>query len=104
MHPISLIRYLRLPLHTAPLLVIVIFGLLLTLAEHAGVFGIPALAIVGSWFFKYSFVLLDELIDGRSEPPVLSSEMANPVEQRPLGLFLLLVSFYSLSEALRPMV
>lgn len=80
------LKYLIVPLRVAPLLVIVIFSVLLTLAKHAGIFGIPMLVIVGSWFFKYAFVLLDAVIDGHREPPVLSMEMVNPVEQPPRNL------------------
>jgi hypothetical protein len=101
MRPSALLRCLRLPLYTAPVLLILIFGFILTLAEHAGMFGIPAFVIVGSWFFKYGFAVLDHVVDGRPEPPVLSFEMVNPVEQRPLGTFLLLVFFWSATGELR---
>jgi hypothetical protein len=93
-------RYLLWPLRTAPLLLIVIFSVLLVLAQKAGLFGIPMALIIGSWFFKYAFVMLDYILDGRKEPPVLSAEMANPVEQRPLGIFFLLVAGYVLTGKL----
>ena len=44
-----------------------------------------------SWFFKYCFILLDAIVTGAHEPPVLSIEMVNPVdEQRPLAQALLI--------------
>jgi hypothetical protein len=47
--------------------------------------GIPADMILVSWFFKYCYVLLDTVVAGQNEIPVLSVEMLNPVdEQRPL--------------------
>jgi len=100
--PAALLLYLRVPLHTAPLLLIAVFGVLLSLAEHAGLLGVPALVILGAWFFTYGFALLDHVLDGRPEAPVLSYEMANPLAPRPLGMFFLLLAFYLLTEASRP--
>jgi hypothetical protein len=34
-----------------------------------------------SWFSKYSFVLMDRLAEGVVEPPVLSTEMVNPLRR-----------------------
>jgi hypothetical protein len=100
----AIIGYLRLPLKLASLLVIVVFALLLAIAQRAGMLGLPLLLILVSWFFKYSFVLLDHVIDGRNEPPVLSAEMVNPVEQRPFGLLLLMATFYFLTMSLESTV
>ena len=102
MHPMALLRYMGLPLRTAPVLLIVLFSLMLTLAVHAGVFGVPMFFIIGSWFLKYGFALLDNVVAGRRDPPVLSAEMANPFQQRPLWLFLLLMFFYSVTALLEP--
>jgi hypothetical protein len=55
-------------------------------ALTAGLVGIAMAAIVISWFFKYCFALLDAVVAGRREPPVLSAEMISPIdEQRPLA-------------------
>ncbi len=97
-----LLHYLRLPLCPAPLILIAIFGILLNLAEHAGLLGVPALAILGSSFLTYGFALLDHVLEGRPEAPVLSYEMAQPLARRPLGTLLLLLCFYFLTDALRP--
>ncbi len=102
MHPTPLLKYLRVPLHTAPLLAIGVFGVFVSLAEHAGLLGVPALAILGSWFLTYGFALLDHVLDGRPEAPVLSYEMANPLAPRPLGTFLVLLAVYFSTDALRP--
>ena len=54
-------------------------------AITGGIFGIPADIILASWFSKYCYVLLDSVVAGHEELPVLSVEMLNPVdEQRPL--------------------
>ena len=52
-----------------------------------GFVGIPLAFIVGSWFFKYAYILFDHVVRGVEEPPVLDITMVNPVnEQRPLAL------------------
>jgi hypothetical protein len=65
------------------------------LALHAGLLGLPALLIIGSWFFKYAFMLLDHAAEGRPGAPVLTPEAANPVgEMRPLAYGLAAGVFY----------
>jgi hypothetical protein len=77
------------------------FSLLLALAMKAGLWGIPMVAILGSWFFKYCFMLLDHAAQGRPGAPVLTPEAANPVgEVRPLAYGLLIASFYFGTRAL----
>lgn len=86
-------KYLLLALHGTPLLLVATFSFGLWLALQAGFLGIPLGFLLLSWFFKYCFVLLDSIIAGEHEPPVLSIEMVNPVsEQRPLVLALLIVA------------
>jgi hypothetical protein len=97
----AILRYLAVPLRTAPLLLIGIFSVLLVLALRAGFLGIPLGLILLSWFSKYSFVLMDHTAEGAAEPPVLSVEMVNPLsEQRPLILLLMVIGlFYAASWA-----
>lgn len=86
-------RYLLLPFHGTPLLLVVTFSIGLVVASKAGLMGIPLGFLLLSWFFKYCFVLLDSIVAGDTEPPVLSIEMVNPIsEQRPLALALLIVA------------
>ncbi|HEY6453785.1 MAG TPA: hypothetical protein VIY90_00735 [Steroidobacteraceae bacterium] len=79
-------RYLLMPLHAAPLIMVVVFTILWTVFIKMGRFiGIPADFILLSWFFKYCYALLDAVIADHKDLPVLSVEMINPVdEQRPL--------------------
>lgn len=78
-------RYLLMPLRSTPLILTALFAVLEDLAQSAGYLGIPLYAILLSWFFKYCYVLLDNVVAGEDELPVLSVEMVNPVnEQRPL--------------------
>lgn len=78
-------RYLLMPLRGTPLILAVTFTLLWRCAIWAGALGFAADFLLTSWFFKYCFALLDSVVAGHDELPVLSIEMINPVdEQRPL--------------------
>jgi len=105
MSPSSLLDYLRRPISGAPLLLIAVFAVLLTLASRVGLLGLPLALILLSWFLKYAFVVLDTTLRGLGDPPVLSVEMVNPAsEQRPLGQLLIVGAFYGATDALGPMV
>lgn len=96
----AILRYLAVPLRMAPLLLIGTFSVLLVLAVYARFLGIPLALIVLSWFSKYSFVLMDRLAEGVVEPPVLSTEMVNPLdEQRPLILLVMTIGLFFGSNA-----
>jgi hypothetical protein len=80
---------------------VLIFAFLLWLASYAGLLGISLALIVGSWFFKYAYVLFDHVVRGYDEPPALDINMVNPAnEQRPLAqlaiLLLLALGVYAL--------
>jgi hypothetical protein len=80
-------RYFLLPFHSTPLVLVVTFSIGMLLALEAGFVGIPLGLLLFSWFFKYCFVILDSVVAGDDEPPVLAIEMVNPIsEQRPLVL------------------
>jgi hypothetical protein len=101
MNGFAVLRHLALPFHTAPLLLVAIFSVLARLALHAGLLGLPALLIIGSWFFKYAFLLLDHAAHGRPGAPVLSMEDANPLgEARPLLYGVNVGVFYLATAAL----
>lgn len=95
------LKFLLIPLRGAALVLIVIFSVLLLIAGSGGLLGMPLALLVTSWFFKYGFALLDHVADGVREPPVLSIEMINPVnESRPLGLLLIVAVFYGATAVL----
>jgi len=101
MDGLATLRYLALPFHTASLLLVALFSVLLRLALHAGLLGLPALLIIGSWFLKYAFLLLDHAAHGRPGAPVLSVEDANPLgEARPLLYGMVVGVFYMATGAL----
>src|SRR5580658_8600266 len=79
-------RYFLMPFHAVPLILVAINTILLTCCiSLGGLFGIPGDFILISWFFKYCFALLDAVVAGHKELPVMSVEMINPVdEKRPL--------------------
>src|SRR5215470_4475363 len=86
-----MIRYFLFPFRAAGVLLVVTFTVGLLICANAGLLGIPAGVLFISWFFKYCFVMLDAVIAGAEEPPVLATEMLNPVdEQRPLAQALLI--------------
>ena len=101
MHPIALLRYLRFPLHTTPMLLILFIGIVLSIVLQGGMFGAYVVVVLGSFFFKYGFALLDDVIDGHRMPPVMSTEFVNPFERRSFGLLLLLIAFYALTAMLQ---
>lgn len=72
-------RYLAVPLQAVPLLFIVIFSALTALALRAGLFGLWLGLLLLAGFFRYSFVLLDELVSGRTQLSVFAIEMLNPI-------------------------
>ena len=101
MNGTALLRYLALPFTVAPLLLVAIFAVLLQVALHAGLLGLPLLYIVGSWFLKYAFVLLEHTAQGRPGAPVFSMENANPLgETRPFLFGLLIATCYGVGRAL----
>jgi hypothetical protein len=63
------------------------------LGLRGGAVGIPLIAIIASWVFKYAFALLDRTAEGGREAPVLSYEMLHPLtEQRPLATMGLVIA------------
>ncbi len=51
--------------------------------------------ILGSWFFKYAYIVFDQTVRGFDEPPTLDIQMLNPLdEQRPLAQVVILGLIY----------
>lgn len=64
------------------------------IALASGLYGILLGLLLSSWFFKYAYVLLDSVANGRKDTPVMSVEMLNPVdEQRPLAQLIICTVF-----------
>jgi hypothetical protein len=95
--PTNILRHLLRPIRGGAAAVLIVFALLLTLAERAGWAGIPMALFLTSWFFKYAYILFDHTVRGFDEPPVLDLQMLNPVdEQRPLAQVVILGLIYGL--------
>ena len=93
-------RYVLFPFRGGALVLVLTFTLGQELALHAGWMGLPLMVALVSWFSKYCFILLDAIVTGAAEPPVLSVEMINPLnEQRPLGQALIIAGGVALCLA-----
>jgi hypothetical protein len=80
-----MLRSLGIPRKTASLLLVAMLTPGLVLALRGGILGIPLGVLLVWWFFKYCFLLLDAVMADETEPPVLSLEALNPLnELRPL--------------------
>jgi len=98
-----LLKGLRYPLQSVPLLFIASFSALMSLVVWQGAQGlislvamVPVAFILVSWLLKYAFAMFDAIALGLREPPVLSYEMVNPVnEQRPLVQGLIVLAYYA---------
>jgi hypothetical protein len=98
---LKLFRHLARPARGGAAAVVIVFAFLLVIAAKGRLVGIPLALLVMSWFFKYAYILFDHTVRGFDEPPTLSIEMVNPVnEQRPLGQVLFLgLLFFALKLA-----
>jgi hypothetical protein len=92
----KILPHLLRPARFAAAAVIIVFSLILSIALHGGLMGIPATFIVTSWFFKYAYILFDHTVWGYDEPPTLDIQMLNPLnEQRPLAQVVILGLIYA---------
>jgi hypothetical protein len=87
------LRYLLLPATSLTMLVlVVVVSIGLSLAQFAGLFGLPIDLMLLSWLCNYSYISLEAIANGAREPPVLALEMLNPAnEARPLFQLALIV-------------
>jgi hypothetical protein len=84
-------QFLLMPFGASPLMLVALFSVLGWILQYAGYIGVAIAVILASWFFKYCFVLLDAVVAGEREAPVLDIEMVNPLaEQRPLAQLLVI--------------
>lgn len=62
--------------------------------------GIPAFVIILSWSFKYAYSVLEHTQLGYATPPMLTFELWNPTQQRPLKQLFYLLLVFTISEYL----
>ena len=72
---------------------VISFSLCLWLSFSAGILGLPLLLLLIPWFAKYLFVILSFAALGRPDVPVLSEELINPAQARPLFILFLILVF-----------
>ena len=94
------LRYLLLPARPTVLVLIAALSLGFLVAPYGGLVGIVLALLLLLWLCNYGYVLLEQIANGASEPPVLAVEMLNPItEHRPLlqlGIMLLVYSVLQL--------
>jgi hypothetical protein len=78
-----LLKSLAAPLYPTSLMFVSLSALLLAFLDRFGLWGaIPQFLII-SWLFKYAYVLLEHVANGRFDAPVVSADMLGPFEARP---------------------
>jgi pentatricopeptide repeat protein len=77
------LRVLQVPFNPTCLMLVGIASVLLSFFAFAGMYGILGTLILQVWIFKYCYVLIEHLANGRPEVPVLSTDMLSPFEIRP---------------------
>jgi pentatricopeptide repeat protein len=77
------LRVLLVPFNTTCLILIGIVSVLITFFASAGLYGTLGLLILQVWIFKYCYVLIEHLANGRPDVPVLSTDTLSPLEIRP---------------------
>jgi hypothetical protein len=91
----TILPHLLRPARGGAAAVVIVFALLLPVAVHGGLLGIPLAFILTSWLFKYAYILFDHTVWGFDEPPTLDIQMLNPVDElRPLGQVTILGLIY----------
>ena len=91
------LRAFLVPFHPTNLLMVGIFGVLVSFCLLAGFFGSLLAMFIQIWVLKYCYVLVERLADGAREPPVMDMDMLSPFEQRPLIQAAWLFSGYALA-------
>src|SRR5262245_32770673 len=90
----AFLRQLARPLDLTSIVLIVLMTARYNSALRAGFYVILVILLLSSWFFKYAYVLLDSVANGRKATPVMAVEMLNPVdEQRPLAQLIICAVF-----------
>ena len=77
------LRVLLVPFHLTNLLMVGIFSVLFTICLWIGSYGWFAAWFLQVWVFKYCYVLIEQLADGATEPPVMDTDMLSAGEARP---------------------
>jgi pentatricopeptide repeat protein len=94
------LRVLLVPFHVTSLILVAIFSVLLTVFSSVGIYGMFAQAFLQIWVLKYCYVLIEQLADGATEPPVMSTDMLSPFETRPWAQLAIIIAGTTLCLAI----
>jgi hypothetical protein len=73
---------------------VVLASALMALALKVGLFGIPLLLIMLTWFFRYGLLMMEYVAWDGAEAPVLEVDMLNPIEQAKSGILLFITGVF----------
>src|SRR5690349_6639593 len=86
--------YLARAISLSSVLFVVLASALAALALKVGVFGVPLLLIMLTWFFRYGLLMMEYVAWDGAEAPVLEVEMLNPIEQTKSGILLFITGVF----------
>lgn len=85
------LRVLLVPFRPTALLMVGVFAFLISFIvwilgfmQMMGLWGLIAVFMLNTWVLKYCFVMIEQIADGATEPPVMDADMVSPFETRPL--------------------
>lgn len=78
------LRVLQVPFNPTCLILIGIVSALMAFFASFGLYGTLGILILQIWVFKYCYVLIEHLANGRPDVPVLATDMLSPFEIRPM--------------------
>ena len=87
-------RYLARAFGLASVMFVIIASVAFALAFHAGLFGMPLMGIMATWFFRYGLLMVDHVAWDQVDEPVLSVEMLNPLDQGKAVVLLIVTAIF----------
>jgi hypothetical protein len=92
------LRALLVPFRPTSLMMIGVFAVVITFLlklasfmQIVGLWAVIAALLLNIWVLKYCYVLIEQIADGATEPPVMDADMLSPFESRPWQQALLIV-------------
>ena len=78
----------------ASVVFIAITSVLFTIASKVGIFGVPLMLIMLTWFFKYGLVMVEHVAWDQREAPVLDTDMLHPLNQGKATILLIVTGIF----------
>jgi hypothetical protein len=86
------LRVLLVPFRPTALLMVGLFAFIISFLlnivsfmQMMGLIGLIGVFMLNIWVLKYCFVMIEQIADGATEPPVMDADMLSPFETRPLA-------------------